>query len=463
MGNGSFKGGIGRNDPDMIKKTEHEASSQLSFEQTPDNDISHWDDPIYTKVGANTGKVFSPNHYGEQSGYGVYRQSTVPSYEKKEESKSEGSSFGVLIIVCAIICSLCSAVAAWVTINHRLDGSNTVVLGSQVLSDGKDSSDNGDVYYTGDKMTPAEIYSLSMTQVVGINSGADTNYLGQFTFSAVDGSGFIVSEDGYIITNYHVIENTVLHDGPLHVITSSGTEYEATVIGFDDLQDIAVIKIDETGLTPVTFANSDNLSAGETIYAVGNPLGELSCSMTPGIISSKCREITLSSSGPINMFQISADVNYGNSGGPVYDESGAVLGLITATSSETGIDGVGFAIPINDVLSTVMTIIENGNVGGQPTLGIVVQTMDSSFASYYSVPQGAYVREVASGSCADEAGIKVGDIIIAFNSNTISSRDDLLAALESVSAGDNITVTVYRSGVKETLSIELDEKMPVRY
>lgn len=184
--------------------------------------------------------------------------------------------------------------------------------------------------------------------------------------AAVSGSGFIASSDGYIITNYHVIQNAYEGNFDINVMTHDGTKYIATVVGTEQDNDIAVLKIDAEGLNPVTFGDSDELAVGDTVYAVGNPLGELEFSMSTGHVSAKDRAITTEESAtPINVFQIDAAVNSGNSGGPVYNDQGQVVGVVNAKYSATGVEGIGFAIPANDAVSIANDLITKGYVTGK--------------------------------------------------------------------------------------------------
>ena len=421
-----------------------------------------WSEPSFRE--STTDKVYSPNHYGEKNGYDSYKQPIYksPAPEKKPAPFRSAVS---LILVCAIVCSLFSGIAAWLVTDYKLknsDAGKQVVIGSSISSTvTPTTSGETDDQHTGDKLSGSQIYQLALAQVVGVNSEKTTNIFGQPTSLPVSGSGFVISEDGYILTNYHVIEYAVLYDFDLTVMFSDGKEYEAKIIGYEEQNDVAVIKIDATGLSPVTFADSDNMNVGDWVYPVGNPLGELSYSMTYGIISALDRVISTDNSTRINMFQIDAAVNKGNSGGPVYNEYGEVLGIVTAKYSDEGVEGLGFAIPINDVLDIVTQLIETGYIGGKAKLGITVQTVDNTFASYYNVPQGAYIMEIEKGSCAEKAGLKVGDIITALNGETFTDKEGLIKALQNYKAGDTVNITVYRSGEEIVITATLDEKLPV--
>lgn len=320
---------------------------------------------------------------------------------------------------------------------------------------------------SSDSISATDIYNLATAQVVGINTEiTTTNIFGQTTTNAVSGSGFIVTEDGYILTNYHVIEDAYEQNLDVNVILYNGDSYTASIVGFEDYDsDIAVLKIDAEGLTPVTLGDSSEIQVGEDIYAVGNPLGELAYTMTDGMISALDRDITSEEQytgivTTVNMFQISAAVNSGNSGGPVYNDSGEVVGIVTAKYSSSGVEGLGFAIPINDAADIANDLIERGYVSGKPSMGVTVQTMADNVAAYYGVPVGAYVFLIEENSCAKSAGLEVGDIITAIDDYEIGGNSDLKASLKHYGAGDTATLTVYRDNDYVTLSITFDEAVP---
>ncbi|NLH01105.1 MAG: PDZ domain-containing protein, partial [Clostridiales bacterium] len=292
-----------------------------------------------------------------------------------------------------------------------------------------------------------------------------TNYFGIQSKSAVSGSGFIVTSDGYIVTNYHVIQKAYQEGYKVSVMLYNGDKYTAKIVGVEDSSDVAVLKIDATGLSAATLGNSDNLQVGETVYAIGNPLGELSFSMTSGMVSALDREITTQdeTTGQTitnNMFQIDAAVNEGNSGGPVYNVKGEVIGIVTAKYSSTGVEGLGFAIPINDVADIVNQLITQGYVSGKANLGITVTTVDSTVAQYYNMVEGAYVYSVESGSCSEKAGLKIGDIITAINGKEVKSSTQLVSEKKKYKAGDTITLKIYRDGEYLDIKVTLDEDIP---
>ena len=307
--------------------------------------------------------------------------------------------------------------------------------------------------------TPGEIYAQACSQVVGITTEVTyRNMFGIAVSQPVSGTGFFISEDGYVLTNYHVIEYAIKYNTPPQVILHDGTKFNATVVGGDADNDIAVLHIEQDGLTPVTLGNSDGILVGDCVYAIGNPLGELEFSMTTGSISAMDRLISTQESAPaINMFQIDAAVNQGNSGGPVYDDSGEVIGIVTAKYSEAGIEGLGFAIPINDAVQIATDLITNGYVTGKAKLGVDAQTMSASAARYYKTVEGAYLRFIEPDSCAEHAGLQLGDVIYRFGDLDIYDRESLKAAVHSYHAGDTVELSVYRNGQHLTILVTLSE------
>lgn len=310
--------------------------------------------------------------------------------------------------------------------------------------------------------TPAEIYADACQQVVGITTEVTYhNMFGMTVSQPVSGTGFFISEDGYVLTNHHVVEYAVMYESTAKVITHDGTKYDAVVVGYDADNDIAVLQVDAAGLPYAALGNSDGISVGDAVYAVGNPLGELQFSMTTGSVSATDRLISTQDAAPaINMFQIDAAVNSGNSGGPVYDSTGEVIGVVTAKYSDEGIEGLGFAIPINDAMSIATDLITTGYVTGKARLGVDAQTMSARAAMYYNSVEGAYIRYIDPGSCADTAGLQLGDVIYRFGDLDVYSRDDLQAAVRSYHAGDTVEMGVYRNQQHLTIMVTLDEDVP---
>ena len=311
------------------------------------------------------------------------------------------------------------------------------------------------------ELTAEEIYETACASTVGVTiPGYAQNVFGQTSASSVTGSGIVLNEDGYILTNYHVIDAAYSKGMPIRVITYDGSEYDAEVVGVETDSDLAVLRIEAEGLVPAQIGDSDNLRVGQTIYAVGNPLGELTYTMTSGIVSALNRRITTDEDVTVNMFQIDAAVNNGNSGGPVFNVYGQVIGVVTAKYSQEGMEGLGFAIPIGDACSVARDLVEKGYVSGKAYLGLTMATVSSSVAKYYDMVRGVYVYDVEAGSCAEAAGLEAGDIITAIDGETVLSSSDLVKAVKLYRAGDSAELTVYREQEFICVTVVFDEELP---
>ncbi len=310
-----------------------------------------------------------------------------------------------------------------------------------------------------------EIVKKVTPSVVGISSVFPSTS-SSFNFQGITpseqtatGTGIIMSQDGYIITNAHVISDsdTGQTASAINVVLNDKTEYPATVIGCDTKTDLAVIKIQATGLTPAEFGDSSALEVGELAVAIGNPLGfELSGSVTAGIISAVDRKITIDDR-TMTYIQTDAAINPGNSGGPLLNCYGQVIGINSAKISSSDVEGLGFAIPINSATPIVNDLIKNGYVTGRPLIGLSGEDITDVMAKYYNIPQGVYVRFITSGSSAEAAGVKVGDIIVGINGTTIKTMSELNEIKDKFKPGDKITLTVYRNGKNLDISLTLAE------
>ena len=311
---------------------------------------------------------------------------------------------------------------------------------------------------TSREMTPAEVYAQNVNSTVGITTSVTTNFWGYQTTAAVSGSGFILTEDGYILTNFHVIEDS----NSITVTAYDGTTYDATVVGYDESNDIAVLKVEAEGLTPVVLGDSDDLNVGDTVVAIGNPLGELTFSLTSGVVSALDREVTMSSGVTMDLIQTDCAINSGNSGGALFNLYGEVIGITNAkysgsgSSGQASIDNIGFAIPINSVRNIVESIIENGYIV-KPYIGVSVTDVSAETQSY-GLPQGAAVKEVTEGSPAEQAGLQVNDIITRVGDTEITCSDDLVSLVKECQAGDELVMQVYRSGETLELTVTVSEK-----
>lgn len=384
----------------------------------------------------------------------------VPAEKKpKEHTKSIDSKLlkvACLCLVCALLGGLFGGVIA--SKMQSDDNSAENVIGDKPIISG---TENRPISNT--KSSVNDIYTLGCEQTVGISTEVTyTNFFGQTSSSAVSGTGFVVTDDGYILTNYHVIEDAYNADLAVKVMFKDGTAYDAAIAGVESENDIAVLKIDASDLNPVTVADSDEILVGDEVYAIGNPLGELDFTLTGGRISALDRSITTAANTPaINMFQFDAAVNSGNSGGPVYNTRGEVIGVVTAKAGEYGVEGIGFAVPINDAVSIANDLITKGYVSGKAYMGVNIDTRyNSTYAAYYNTPEGAYVYNVESGSCAEKCGIAAGDIITRVGDNTVTGYDDLHSAIRQYKAGEVVEVDVYRGNETVTLHITFDEATP---
>ena len=313
-------------------------------------------------------------------------------------------------------------------------------------------------YDSGKTLTAQEVYGINVDAVCGIATEVTTNVFGQTASTAVVGSGFVLTEDGYVVTNNHVVEGTDNVSVKLH----DGSTYPAEVVGGDSLSDVALLKIEAEGLSHVAVGDSDAIAVGEGCIAIGNPLGELTFTMTGGYVSALPREINISGK-PISMFQTDAAINAGNSGGPLFNMAGNVIGITSAkisgiTGSGASIEGVGFAIPINEALRVVYDLQEYGYVRGRAFLGVTVKELDAATADTYGLPVGPIVQSVVADSCADKAGIAVKDIILAFNGRNVKTYTQLMSALNKCSAGDEVTLHIYRAGAELDVTLTLDER-----
>lgn len=313
----------------------------------------------------------------------------------------------------------------------------------------------------GEPMTLSEIFDAYADACVCITAQVPyttSSWFGNSTSMATSaGSGFIISDNGYIVTNYHVIDGAT----SVTVTLYNGDEYEATYVGGEESNDVAVLKIDAAGLTHVVLGDSDQLVVGEQVCTIGNALGTLSFSQTSGYVSGLGRSVTYSDGTIINMIQTDCTINSGNSGGPLFNSYGQVVGITSAKysnnadASSASIENIGFAIPINDVKTIISDIMEHGYVI-RPSMGIEVATVTDQFSEYFNWPLGAYVNSVEEGSCAEAAGLKQGDIITALGDTEITTANELIAAKNTYSPGDTAEITVYRSGEYLTLSITFD-------
>lgn len=301
-------------------------------------------------------------------------------------------------------------------------------------------------------MTPGQVYAQNAKAVVAVI----TRYESTSGTGEGVGSGFLISADGYVVTNYHVIDGA----SQVSVTTNAGDSLTAKIVGHDTTNDIALLKVEGENLPFVTLGSSDALAVGDQVAAIGNPLGDLTATLTVGYVSAKDRIVSTDGT-VINMLQTDAAINSGNSGGPLFNMNGQVVGIITAkysgsSASGASIEGLGFAIPMDDVVGIISDLREYGYVTGA-YIGVYVRDV-SAAAQSYGLPAGAYVEEAMKGYAAERAGIRAGDIIVNLGGHDVDSVTTLTRVLRRFKAGEAISVTVYRGGQREYLTVTLDEK-----
>ena len=325
-----------------------------------------------------------------------------------------------------------------------------------------DSSAASGTAVSSSGMTTSQVSEMVSPSVVVITTEqvvySQWSWYGQNQVESGAGSGVIISSDGYILTCAHVVSGA-----SQITVTIGDTDYTATVVGKDDTSDVAVLKIDATGLTPATVGDSDSLSVGDSVLAVGNPLGELGGTVTSGIVSALNRSVTIqgtSSTNTMSLIQMDASVSPGNSGGGLFNMNGELIGLVNAKSSSSDAEGLGFAIPINDAIQVAQDLLENGYASGRPYMGITyIAVTDAQTAAQLNVnAYGVYVVDVVQGGPADKAGLKAGDRIVSIDGTEIAQKDDLGTLMQQHTAGDTLSITVARDGQMQTVSLTLGEK-----
>lgn len=417
----------------------------------------YYDDSIYEAVGT-----------GEDSQEETHRDIPAdmpPVDQPKKPHKKNGGKKGVaLALVCALLGGGMGVGGGFLGASlARGDLPQTVVSGDGVSTVMQGVRETSVLQIqqidSSKKLTAAEVYAANVNSTVGIvTSAVTTNFWGQQTQSAAAGSGFIFTDDGYIITNYHVIEgaNTVT------VSTYDGTQYDAKIIGYDESNDVAVLKVEAEGLTPVVIGSSSKLNVGDSVVAIGNPLGELTFSLTAGAVSALNRDVTMSSGSTQELIQTDCAINSGNSGGALFNMYGEVVGITNAkysgsSGSGASIDNIGFAIPMDDVYNIITSIIEKGYIE-KPYIGVSVISV-SDETQKYGLPQGAAVQSLTDDGPAKAAGLQVNDIITKVNDTEITSSNDLVKTIGACKPGDRITLTLYRQGQTMEISLEVAQKI----
>ena len=382
-----------------------------------------------------------------------------PKKQKKDHSKLAKSAVA-LVLAAAMGFVGGFAGAQFGNGGHKVVIQQVERSDSSAASDSVDAAADGTTVSSG--MTTAQVAKMVSPSVVVITTEqvvySQWSWYGQSQVESGAGSGVIISSDGYILTCAHVVS------GASNITVSIGDkDYPATLVGEDTTSDIAVVKVDATGLTPATVGDSDNLKVGESVMAVGNPLGELGGTVTSGIVSALNRSVSIQGTSSVNtmsLIQMDASVSPGNSGGGLFNMNGELVGVVNAKSSDSDAEGLGFAIPINDAMKVAQDLLENGYVTGRPYMGITyLAVTDAQTAQQLGVnAYGIYVADVVKGGPADKAGLKVGDRIVSIDGTEVAQKTDLGTIIQQHSAGDTLSITVARGGQMQTVSLTLGEK-----
>jgi len=403
---------------------------------------------------------YHPDPVSEPVGYDVPWQQ--PKYQPEQPKKKEKKRGAGKIIALALVCSLAGgAVGSVITMLSGGFATSVTHGGSSQVLEGQRENTVIDITKvdTSKLMNPAEVYATNVNSTVGITTSVTVNYWGYQTTQPASGSGFVLTADGYILTNHHVIEGA----NSITVSFYDGSSKEAVLIGSDVSNDIAVLKVEAEGLTPVVLGASANMNVGDSVVAIGNPLGELTFSLTAGTVSALNREVTTSNGITMNLIQTDCAINSGNSGGALFNLYGEVIGITNAkysgsgSSGEASIDNIGFAIPVDRIKPIVNSIIEKGYVS-KPYIGVSVTTVSEETQSY-GLPKGAAVKSVVEGSPAEAAGLQINDIITQADETPIESSNALVAYVGEKEIGETVSLTVYRQGITMTIELTIGEQI----
>lgn len=357
----------------------------------------------------------------------------------------------LLALMIALVSGSAGGLITYHLINRNTSGIEEVIMYQSVIRYAEDDVPD-------QELTCAQVSEMTQNSVVQITTEKiqTSIYMQQYITSGA-GSGVILSEDGYIVTNNHVIENAT----SIKVTLFDGSVFDAVLVAADDISDLAVIKIEASGLSPVILGDSDSVKVGDSVLIVGNPLGELGGSVSHGIISATDRSITVEGN-PMVLLQTDAAINPGNSGGAMFNMFGELIGVVNAKSAGSSIDNLGFAIPVNSAKPIIEQLLAYGYVKGRAYMGISMVSVNDVFTSMqYRVNEyGVYVTGVISGSAADRAGIKTGDRIVSIGGSQISTDLDITKILMNYSAGDRTDIVIKRGGKEMTLDITFDEYIP---
>ena len=386
-------------------------------------------------------------------GYNGYSYASAPQQPPKHEKKKNKVLLRVLAGVGVVALGFGGGFGGAIAASRAGLTGNQVVVQEIQRDTSTDATNTGST--DGSAMTMQQIASVASPSVVAITTeqmSSSQTWFGGYYVQSGAGSGIIISQDGYILTCAHVVSGATSVKVQLN---GSDETYDATIVGADSTSDIAVLKIEATGLTPAVIGDSDKLAVGETTVAVGNPLGTLSNTVTQGIVSALNRQVTVEDND-MTLIQTDTSISPGNSGGGLFNANGELIGVVNAKSSYSEAEGIGFAIPINTAMDIAQQLIENGAVA-RPALGVsILDISDASAAQQYGVSaMGVYVVDVTKGGGAEAAGVQRGDRIIAVDDTAVSSTSTVKSYLADKEVGDTVSLQVERDGKVLTLNVTL--------
>lgn len=441
------------NEPTQYSSQNTSTGYSNNYQNPNTNAYDNYQSNGYTAQNQQSQNVYNSQPYGTAPNHSA--NAKPPKAKKPKKQRKPISRGGIAIALAVTMVFSCGLGFGGGYLANKV---NTSTSGSLNITKTSNSGTTTTASSTSTANSTSEIVKKTADSVVEIST--ESVVTGSFAQQYVQqgaGSGVIISQDGYILTNNHVINGA----NSVKVRLRNSTEYDATIIGSDSDNDIALLKVNATGLSPATFGDSNSLAVGDYVVAIGNPLGELGGTVTDGIISALARKVTIEDT-QMTLLQTNAQVNPGNSGGGLFNANGELVGIVNAKQSATEVEGIAFAIPINNVLDILSDLKEYGYVTGKVDLGIDFTDITSDeTAFYYGVNQtGCYVLSVDSGSNAEKAGVTRGDLVTKVNDTDVSSSSDITAALEKAEVGDTVTFTVSRRGTSKTISFVLEEYIP---
>lgn len=425
------------NNLDNANNNQYNINNQNQFDTQWSNTNNNYSD----SQNSNTQDFYTSNFTTQTTDFNT-------NYQDNKKQKRKGKFIGLTLalLLASTTCGFAGSIIANEFINKPANENGKAVIKESIINTANTA---------GSTSTVAQVVNSVVDSVVEISTETvKTNTFLQQYISEGAGSGVVISENGYIITNHHVIENA----SKIQVRTRNGNTYDAKLIGTDAESDLAVIKIEENGLKYAVFGDSDKLAIGEQAIAVGNPLGQLGGTVTEGIISALDREINIEGQ-TMTLLQTSAAINPGNSGGGLFNSSGELIGVVNAKTSASGIEGLGFAIPSNTAKNVSSDLIEHGYVSGKVKLGVsMIDISDKITAAQYNVTElGVYIAQVSANSDAYYGGLKAGDRIISVNGKEIQKSSELKEIVENSKVGDKLSFLVQRGNSQTKAEITLTE------